>query len=161
ERHGLHSPGGGEQCVSSSHGPPPLTPRRYGPKRVASAAAVSPVLPTTPGSPVAVAARVISQEESVRSTLRMKRAAEAIALEDARILAEVKRQEEQRRRQSEHRVAASPPLPRTEDDHGDDPAEEEDARVRQAEKTRVRALRALVAREEAEIDRDRALELTL
>lgn len=66
--------------------PPPLTPRRYGLKRGASAAAVSPVLPTTPGSPVAVAARVISQEESVRSTQRMKRAAEAIALEDARIL---------------------------------------------------------------------------
>lgn len=51
-----------------------------------SAAAVSPVVPTTPGSPVAVAARVISQEESVSSTLRMKRAAEAIALEDARML---------------------------------------------------------------------------
>ncbi|CAM9952553.1 unnamed protein product [Ectocarpus sp. 13 AM-2016] len=93
----------------------------------------------------------------------MKRAAEAIALEDARILAQAKRQEEQRRRHSEHRVAASPPFPRPEDDHGDDPAEEEDddARARQAEKMRVRALRALVAREEAEIDRDRALELTL
>ncbi|CAM9111508.1 unnamed protein product [Ectocarpus sp. 4 AP-2014] len=92
----------------------------------------------------------------------MKRAAEAIALEDARIPAEVKRQEEQRRRQSERRVVASPPLPRTEDDHGDDPAEEEDdARARQAEKMRVRALRALAAREEAAIDRDRALELTL
>ncbi|CAB1100265.1 unnamed protein product [Ectocarpus sp. CCAP 1310/34] len=162
--------------------PPPPTPRRYGPKRGASAAAVAPVLPTTPGSPIAVAARVISQEESVRSTLRMKRAAEAIALEDARILAEVKRQEEQRRRQSEHRVAASPPLPRTKDDHGDDPAEEEeDARARgslpsnpmscctlcpcmtkkQAEKMRVRALRVLAAREEAEIDQDRALALTL
>lgn len=32
---------------------------------------------------------------------------------------------------------------------------------KQAEKMRVRALRALAAREEAEIDRDRALELTL
>ncbi|CAM9971560.1 unnamed protein product [Ectocarpus sp. 6 AP-2014] len=155
-----------QQCRTESldgtRRPPPLTPRRYGPKRGASAAVASPVLPTTPGSPVAVAARVISQEESVRSTLRMKRAAEAIALEDARILAEVKRQEEQRRRQSEHRVAGSPPPPRPEDDHGDDPAEEEeDARARQAEKMRVRALRALAAREEAEIDRDRALELTL
>lgn len=43
------------------------------------------MVPSTPGSPVAVAARAVSQEESVRSTLRMKRAAEAIALEDAQI----------------------------------------------------------------------------
>lgn len=39
----------------------------------------------TPCSPVAVAARAVSLEESVRSTLRMKRAAEAIAQEDAQI----------------------------------------------------------------------------
>lgn len=34
---------------------------------------------------MAVAARAVSLEESVRSTLRMKRAADAIALEDAQL----------------------------------------------------------------------------
>lgn len=47
---------------------------------------MSPAVPRTPHSPIAVAARVISQEESVRSTLRMKRAAEAIAREDAQMV---------------------------------------------------------------------------
>lgn len=58
--------------------PPPLTPRRD--RSVVPAATL---VSSNPRSPVAMAARVISLEESARSTLRMKRAAEAIALEDA------------------------------------------------------------------------------
>lgn len=67
--------------------PPALTPGRERPKRTSAAEeAASPAVPLTPHSPIAVAARAVSQEESVRSTLRMKRAAEAIAREDAQII---------------------------------------------------------------------------
>lgn len=67
--------------------PPALTPRRERPRRTsATTEPISPAVSPTPRSPLAVAARVISQQESVRSTLRMKRAAEAIALEDAQIM---------------------------------------------------------------------------
>ncbi|CAM9254846.1 unnamed protein product, partial [Hapterophycus canaliculatus] len=137
--------------------PPPLTPRR---DRSIPAATVA---QSNPRSPVAMAARVISLEESARSTLRMKRAAEAIALEDAQTRARAERHQEQRKQPSECRAAPNSPSIGREEEHEDDQdvQDEEETRAWHAEKMRVRALRDIAARHESEVERDRALELTL